>query len=150
MTSREELLKSKEYWLVEFQTRLFNIIHDYMDQKGLTQSDFAKQLGYSKGYVSQVLSGDFNGRISKLIELALAADKAPVLQFEELDKLIEEDQSGVDIHDSYRPEIKLNITFGATLDQDIIHTTPETESLKGRSSNIKSSVKLSSEPSEIY
>jgi len=46
-------------------------------------------LGVTKGYVSQILNGDFNHRLSTLVDLSLAMGKAPVIQFTDLDKIIE-------------------------------------------------------------
>ncbi len=48
-----------------------------------------KKLGVTKGYVSQILNGDFNHRLSTLVDLSLAMGKAPIIQFSDLDKIIE-------------------------------------------------------------
>ncbi len=53
----------------------------------MTQSQLALQLGLSKGYVSQVMKGEFNYTLKKLIELSLAEGKAPVFLFKPLDEL---------------------------------------------------------------
>jgi transcriptional regulator with XRE-family HTH domain len=85
MTSRKELISSKEYWMVQLQTSLFAEVQKYLSENKLTQSDFAKQLNVSKGYISQILNGDFDHKISKLIELSLAIGKAPVIHFDNLE-----------------------------------------------------------------
>jgi transcriptional regulator with XRE-family HTH domain len=86
--TREELLKSEEYWLTSMQTDLFNELYNYMKTHNLNRTQLAEHLGVSKGYVTQVLSGDFDHRLSKLIELSLAIGKVPVLQFKDLDSIL--------------------------------------------------------------
>jgi transcriptional regulator with XRE-family HTH domain len=47
----------------------------------MSQQEFANRLGVSKGYVSQILNGDFDHKLSKLTELALACDLVPRIEF---------------------------------------------------------------------
>ncbi|MBK7427981.1 MAG: helix-turn-helix transcriptional regulator [Saprospiraceae bacterium] len=88
MISREELLKSKEFWLVKLQAALFEQVELYLKENNISKTEFANRLGVSKGYVSQLLNGDFDHKMSKLIELSLAIGKAPILEFEDIDKCI--------------------------------------------------------------
>jgi predicted transcriptional regulator len=53
MINRQALVNSKEYWLVQMQAALYEQVALYMRKHQLSQTDFAKQLGVSKGYVSQ-------------------------------------------------------------------------------------------------
>ena len=46
-----------------------------MKDKKLNRSQLAKKLGVTKGYITQVLNGDFDHRISKLVDLSLAINK---------------------------------------------------------------------------
>ena len=55
----------------------------------MTQSQLAIQLGVSKGYVSQIMKGEFNYTLKKLIELSLAVGKAPVIDFKPLTEIIQ-------------------------------------------------------------
>jgi transcriptional regulator with XRE-family HTH domain len=80
--SREELIKSQEYWMVTIQTELFNHVRLYLEENKMTQTQFAAKMGVSKGYVSQIMNGNFNHSLSKLIELSLAIGKMPVLKFD--------------------------------------------------------------------
>jgi transcriptional regulator with XRE-family HTH domain len=86
MITRNDLVNSKEYWMVKIQTELFAELEKYLSDNNMTRTQFAEKLGVSKGYVSQVLNGDFNHSLSKLIELSLAIGKVPVLHFEDLPK----------------------------------------------------------------
>ncbi|MDL2255183.1 helix-turn-helix domain-containing protein [Parabacteroides sp. OttesenSCG-928-G06] len=82
--THEELLLTPEYWTTKIQIELFQKVEQYLKVNGLNRSDFAKKLGVSKGYVTQVLNGDFDHRISKLVSMALAIGYIPKLSFEEI------------------------------------------------------------------
>ena len=89
---REDLLSSKEYWMVQIQNDLYGILEDYMRQNNLNRSQLAKKLDVTKGYITQILKGDFNHKISKLVDLSLACNKVPVVHFVDLDKYISDDK----------------------------------------------------------
>ncbi|MBK8878875.1 MAG: helix-turn-helix transcriptional regulator [Haliscomenobacter sp.] len=94
MKTYHELLHTETYWVSKTQNDLFNAVEDYLTENGMTRSQFAKQLGVSKGYVSQVLSGNFDHRLSKLVTLSIAMGKAPVLAFEDLEAYAEKEVRG--------------------------------------------------------
>lgn len=89
MVTREELLKEKGYWLAKIQTELFRQINEFMMEKGMNQTELASYLGCSKGYVSQLLNGDFDHKLSKLVELSLAIGKVPVFSYQPINEYIE-------------------------------------------------------------
>lgn len=89
--TREELLKSAEYWISTTQIALYNCADAYMKETGKNRTQLAEHLGVSKGYVTQLLSGDYDHRMSKLIELALAFGFVPKLNFIPIDRYIEQD-----------------------------------------------------------
>jgi len=91
--SRKELLKNKGYWIAKIQMDLYDQLNDYMKKYNLNRSQFAKKLGVTKGYVSQIFNGNFNYSISKLVELSLAINKVPKLEFIELEDYIEEENT---------------------------------------------------------
>src|SRR5580692_7515821 len=91
---RAELLKSPEYWTTEIQLKVFNLIEKYRTKNGLTKKAIAEKLGVSKGYVTQILNGDFDHKVSKLVELSLAFDKVPILHFVDAAKYIGDDALG--------------------------------------------------------
>ena len=88
MIKREELVNRPEYWLETIQNDIFRQVTAYLNDNNLTQNQFAEQLGVSKGYVSQIIKGDFNYTLKKLIELSLAVGKAPVIVFKPLTEFI--------------------------------------------------------------
>lgn len=92
--TREELIQSKEYWLAKLQIELFNEVERYMKDFNLSRSQFATQLGVSKGYISQILNGDADHRLSKLVELSLAIGLAPSISYESLTDIIAREENG--------------------------------------------------------
>lgn len=113
MFTRQELLQSKEYWLTRIQAKLYSLLENYMDKNDLNRTKLAKELGVSKGYVSQVLNGDFDHRLSKFIELSLAINKVPQIHFEDLDQIYKDDEMGLlyEEDNMKRPVINLEINF---------------------------------------
>ena len=109
--TREELLKCNEYWIGEIQLNLFEMIEDYLKKNNLSRIQFAEQLGVTKGYVSQVLNGEFDHRLSKLVELAMAIGKVPRIDFidiEEILKLDAIDELDKKRYDTLNIELNLN------------------------------------------
>ena len=87
MLIHEELVIRPEYWLETIQNEIFRQVTEYLKANDLTQSQLAVQLGVSKGYVSQIMKGEFNYTLKKLIELSLAVGKAPVVIFKPLEDI---------------------------------------------------------------
>ena len=61
MKSRSELFKSRTYWIDRIQNDIFRALNDYKEKEGLSSNtELAEKLGFSKGYISQVMNGNFN------------------------------------------------------------------------------------------
>ena len=88
---RSEFINSREYWITEIQLKLFKLIENYKTKHKLTRTQIAEKLGVTKGYVTQVLNGDFDHKISKLVDLSLAFGKVPILHFVDADQYIQDD-----------------------------------------------------------
>lgn len=133
---RERLLKSKGYNLTKIQNELFRQLNEYIKKKGITRTQFAKELGVSKGYVSQVLNGEFDFKLSKLVELSLAIGKIPEIKFNSLEEvkskerrvetfnqkiyLINRENSEYKLHRTNR-EIYISNNFGIKVKKDSIY-----------------------------
>jgi transcriptional regulator with XRE-family HTH domain len=78
---RNELLCSKEYWMVKMQSDLIHEVETFMAAKGMNRAQLADYLGYSRGYITQLLSGAYDSKISKIVELALSIGLAPEIHF---------------------------------------------------------------------
>ena len=81
MLTQDELLETPDYLLTKYQNEIFRVLHEYMGNNRLSQKDVAKKLGVSNAYISQVLNGNFNFTLKKLIELGLAIGKVPKIEF---------------------------------------------------------------------
>lgn len=79
--TREELLRSPEYWFENAQNELYRQVVEYKEKKGINQTELAEELGVTKGYVSQILKGEFNYTLKKLIEISLAVGKIPQIEY---------------------------------------------------------------------
>ena len=63
-----------------------------MEATGKDRAHLAEYLGVSKGYVSQLLNGDYDHRMSKFFELALAFGVIPQIEFIPIEQYIKEDE----------------------------------------------------------
>lgn len=95
MKTYQELLHTDTFWITKIQNDLYNAVEDYLAENNMTRTQFAEKLGVSKGYVTQLLSGEFNHRLTKLIEISLAIGKAPILEFEDLKEVAEKEAKGM-------------------------------------------------------
>jgi predicted transcriptional regulator len=107
---REDLLNSPYWWLAHIQSELYGMMEDYRVKNKLKKKDIAKMLGFSKGYISQVLKGDCDHKLSKMIELSLAFGKVPKFEFVDVQDYIKEDSTVVS---SCNKNITVNIVMHA-------------------------------------
>lgn len=92
---REELLKNEGYWISKIQTELYREVIAFMERNKMNSTQLAKYLGCSKSYISQLLNGNFNHKLTKLVELSLAIGKAPIIEFRDLKKVVKEDTDNI-------------------------------------------------------
>lgn len=89
---RNKLLKSPVYWTTELQMELYRQIEDFMKKNNINKTQLADYLGCSKGYVTQLLAGDYDHKLSKFMELSLAIGKIPQFEFLDADVFIEREE----------------------------------------------------------
>lgn len=92
--NREDLLKSPEFWILEIQMKLHDLIIEYLEKHNLTRKQLADRLGFSKSYITQILNGEFDHRISKLVEIAISIGKVPKIEYEEVEQILIDDLYG--------------------------------------------------------
>lgn len=88
---RKDILKSPEYWIANIQIALYNCAEKYMKHTNKNRTQLAQHLGVSKGYVTQVLSGDYDHKLSKLVELSLAFGYVPKIDFVPIEEYLAKD-----------------------------------------------------------
>lgn len=90
--TRKEILTSPEYWFENLQNELYRQVIEHLEKEGINQTELAARLNVSKGYVSQILSGNFNHTLKKLIEVSLAIGMVPQIVYKPIIEIIEEDK----------------------------------------------------------
>lgn len=70
----------------QIHCELLNQLNEFLNKNNITQTDFARFIGVSKGYMSQLVnsSSEHDHKISKIIYMALAMGKMPVLTFQDI------------------------------------------------------------------
>lgn len=89
--TRAELLNAPEYWMVQIQTEIYRCAEEFMRNHHMNRTQFAQYLGVSKGYVTQLLNGDYNYSLEKLVELSLKMGMVPKVEFENIGTTIQLD-----------------------------------------------------------
>lgn len=92
MITREDLLKSSEYWTEIIQNKIYNDLAEYIQNNDIPNKHFVESLGISKGRVSQILNGgNLNFRIDTLVKLCLTIDKIPDFHLVDVNEFISKD-----------------------------------------------------------
>jgi transcriptional regulator with XRE-family HTH domain len=91
MTSREKLLRRPAYWFDHEQNEIFRQVYYYMEKEKINQTELSKRLGISKSRVSQILNGDLNCTLKKLIELCLLIGIVPRINYSKIEDVLEEE-----------------------------------------------------------
>ncbi len=104
--TREELIKSPGYWTAELQMELYRQIKAFMESHSMNKTQLAEYLGCTKGYVTQLLNGDFDHKLSKFVELSLAIHKIPEITFSDVDTYLLSDAKEYTLQTSNHEEAK--------------------------------------------
>lgn len=78
MLTRDELLRSSDYWTEIIQNKIYDSLIGFIKEKNISNKQMMELLGLSKGRVSQILNGgNLNYRLGTIIKLCLAIEKIP-------------------------------------------------------------------------
>ena len=75
-------MNSPAYHFTKLQNKLYGEVNHFIESTdGMNKTKLAEKLGVTKGYISQILNNGADHKLSKMIKLALAIDKIPVIEF---------------------------------------------------------------------
>lgn len=89
---RSDLLKNPAFWVTKIQMELYGCAEKFMQKTRRNRTQMAEYLGVSKGYVTQLLSGDYNYSLEKLVELSVKLGYVPQIEFKPIEQVIQEDE----------------------------------------------------------
>ena len=81
MISKDKLLKHPNYLMSKYQAEIYRQLTAFMSENNLSQKQIAERLGVSTSYVNQILKGNFNYTLKKLVEISLMMGKVPAIEF---------------------------------------------------------------------
>ncbi len=90
--ARENVLRSSGYWITKIQIALYNCAYRFMKENNKNRTQLAEHLGVTKGYVTQLLNGDYDHKLSKLVDLSLAFGYVPQIDFIPIEEYCEIDK----------------------------------------------------------
>lgn len=68
---------SPAYWTTLIQMVLYNCVKQYLVESNITYKEFAEKSGVSEECVIQVMNGEFDEELTKLVKIALACNLIP-------------------------------------------------------------------------
>lgn len=86
--TRQELLQSPAYWEQKAQLDIYQHAIDFMESHSMNRTQFAEYLGVSKSYVTQLLSGDYNYSLQKLVDLSMKLGLVLQLEFSPISQIL--------------------------------------------------------------
>lgn len=93
---REKALRNPGYWVSKIQFELFDKIRQFMSlNKKNNSRSLAKKLDVTPGYISQIMNGNFDHKISKFVELSLAIGKVPIIRYEDIEDIIRDENKAI-------------------------------------------------------
>lgn len=70
-----------------------DLVHEKLEESGMTQNDLAARLGVTKGRISQLLNGDGNMYLASLARLLGAMGYVVILDAKDVDEIVESEHT---------------------------------------------------------
>ena len=105
LPSYRTIMSSAEAWEDQLQNTLFRAFVEYQETHNLNRTQLAEHLGFSKGYISQILNGNANLSLKNLAKLSVKLGVAPILRFQDLDSWIKQNKIEVITNRDKRKQI---------------------------------------------
>ena len=82
--TKSEIEKIVTDYTNEIHNQLLEQITDFLESKKISQAEYARILGCSRAYISQLYNQEWDHKLSKLILLSIAIGKLPVITFKDI------------------------------------------------------------------
>lgn len=123
--TRAEILKTAEYWVAYIQVALYNCAEKFMSDNKMNRTQLAEYLGVSKGYVSQILNGDYDHKISKLVDLSLKFGYVPKIEFKSLKEYIRDDSESQSYSWTEREYLPMTLRKDVAINTEVSYIQPQ-------------------------
>lgn len=78
---RKDIIQSPEYWAQMIKVKLFHCVVTYMKGHGCDSKELCNYFGEPESESESLLSGDFNGDIDTLCNIAIKSGFVPQIEF---------------------------------------------------------------------
>lgn len=79
--TRDELIKNPSYIIQNVQLSIYTMVDREMSLRNMNRKKMSAFLNISKRQLNKILDGEFDGKLSQLIEIALKLGYTPKIKF---------------------------------------------------------------------
>jgi transcriptional regulator with XRE-family HTH domain len=119
MYTKERLVRGEGYWMETIQQTIYEALLAYMDKHDLNKTELATKLGFTRGYVSQLMNGNFNLSQKKIIQLLLKLDMVPDLLIRTVDEYLASSKGAKADRAAKKPALKASKMAAASMQRAV-------------------------------